>query len=87
MQKLLQNHSLNAITQYGVHLNICPTKGLQPATDLMGLEDEIIDTPATRQITITLANAARQASRVSVSCTCKKSCANRRCRCYKNDLK
>ncbi|RPB27721.1 hypothetical protein L211DRAFT_834576 [Terfezia boudieri ATCC MYA-4762] len=41
----------------------------------MGLNDEIADTPATRQITITLRNAARESSsttRVSVSCTCKK---------------
>ncbi|RPB20159.1 hypothetical protein L211DRAFT_841989, partial [Terfezia boudieri ATCC MYA-4762] len=70
---------------YGVLLNIYPTKDPQPATNLMGLDDEIADTPATRQITITLANTARQASstkttRVSVSCTCKKSCANCRCR-------
>jgi len=56
----------------------------------MGLEDDILDTPEARQTTLTLADAARQAStttRISVSCTCKKSCSNRRCRCFKNDLK
>jgi len=56
----------------------------------MGLKDDIPDTPEARQTTLTLANAARQAwttTRVSVSCTYKKSCSNRRCRCFKNDLK
>jgi len=56
----------------------------------MGLEDDIPDTPEARQTTLTLVNTARQASTttlVSVSCTCKKSCSNRRCRCFKDDLK
>jgi len=56
----------------------------------MSLQDNIRDTPEARQTTLILANAARQAStttRVCVSCTCKKSCSNRRCRCFKNDLK
>ena len=54
------------------------------------MEDDIPDTPEVRQTTLTLANAACQASTttlVSVSCTCKKSCSNRRCGCFKNDLK
>ena len=32
-----------------------PTKDLQPATDLMGLEDDIPDTPEARQTTLRLA--------------------------------
>ncbi|RPB18721.1 hypothetical protein L211DRAFT_843309 [Terfezia boudieri ATCC MYA-4762] len=67
MQKLLQNHSLNTIN----------------STNLMCLDDEIADTPATRQIAITLANAAWQVS----STTRVSSCANCRCRYYKDDLK
>ena len=49
-----------------------------------------LDTPEVRQTTLTLANATHQTSattRVSVSCTRKKSCSNRRCQCFKNDLK
>jgi len=51
------------LAKYGVLVNLYP--------DLVGLEN---DTPTARQTTITLANAARQAStstRVSVSCSCK----------------
>ncbi|RPB21518.1 hypothetical protein L211DRAFT_840705, partial [Terfezia boudieri ATCC MYA-4762] len=51
------------------------------------LDDEIAGTPATRHITIMLLGGIFNISSVSVSCICKKSCANRRCRCYKNDLK
>jgi len=83
-----ERHQL--LTKYGVLVNLYPTKDLQPATDLMSLEIDIPDTPQARETTLTLANAAHQAStttRVSVSCTCKKSCSNRRCRCFKNDFK
>ena len=49
------------LTKSGV-FNLYPTKDLSPATDLMGLENVIPDTPTARQTTITLANVARQAS-------------------------
>jgi hypothetical protein len=39
-----------------------PTKDLSPATDLMGLENDIPGTPTARQTTIALANAASQVS-------------------------
>jgi len=46
------------LTKSGV-FNLYPTKDLSPATDLMGLENAIPDTPTARQTTITLANVAR----------------------------
>jgi len=49
------------LTKSGV-FNLYPTKDLSPATNLMGLENSIADTPTARQTTITLANVARQAS-------------------------
>jgi len=52
-----ERHQL--LTKYGVLVNLYPTKDLQPATDLMGLEDDIPDTPEARQTTLTLANTAR----------------------------
>jgi len=42
--------------------NLYPAKDLSPATDLMGLENDIPDTPTAGQTTITLANAACRAS-------------------------
>jgi len=68
-----EHHQL--LTRYGVLVNLYQTEDLQPATDLMGSGDDIPDTPEARQTTLTLANDAHQAStttRVSVSCTCKK---------------
>jgi len=49
------------LTKSGV-FNLYPTKDRSPATDLMGLENDIPDTPTARQTTITSANVARQAS-------------------------
>jgi len=56
------------LTKSGI-FNLYPTKDLSPATNLMGLENVIPDTPTARQTkphtpqtTITLANAACQAS-------------------------
>ncbi|RPB23389.1 hypothetical protein L211DRAFT_287840 [Terfezia boudieri ATCC MYA-4762] len=72
MQKLLakpqpERHQL--LTKYGVLFNIYPTTDFQPATKPRGLNDEIAETPLTRQINNHLSQAARQASS-SVSCTC-----------------
>jgi len=49
------------ILRYAV-FNLYPTKDLSPATDLIGLENDIPDTPTARQITFTVANIAGQAS-------------------------
>jgi len=49
------------LTKSGV-FNLYPTKDLSPATDLMGLENDIPDTLTARQTTITLDNVAGQAS-------------------------
>jgi len=53
-----KNHKLELhqlLTKSGV-FNRYPTKDLPPATDLMGLENDIADTPTARQTTITLTN-------------------------------
>ncbi|RPB21645.1 hypothetical protein L211DRAFT_840551 [Terfezia boudieri ATCC MYA-4762] len=58
------------------------------AINFIGLDDEIADTPATRQITIAIMLLGRHFQQLEFQShiTCKKSCATCRCRYYKNDL-
>ena len=75
------------LSQYGILIGLYPTKALQRASPMLEHEFPIFSAEnIEHQTTITLANAARQAStsvRVSVSCTCKLRCTGRcRCVCY-----
>ena len=78
------------LSQYGILIGLYPTKALQRASPMLEHEFPPLNMEdIEHQKTITLANAARQAStsvRISVSCTCKLRCTGR-CRCIKNNLK
>ena len=79
-----ERHQL--LCQYGVLNLLYPTKDLQPASNLLGLNFPTLPTSS-----ITLAHAARQASIttrvIHISCTCQGPCSTRRCRCFKENTK